>query len=249
MLWPGLVIRIGVWGCPPLAHEKDAIRALGFASSFVPQMVSAGYTNVTCGVTTGTCFTGIVGDPARCEYVVVGHAVNMAARLMGKAVPGTVLCDEHTAERLAQTCGDTQITLDDPREIDVKGAEGIKVYEVTCALPNDEAPTRDCLHPPGEPYLAEDYKLTPMFGRETQLQDVVQEFEKVDGGSTAVRIGVCGPFGIGKTAFGRHVAAALGSFNKVFCSGYELERSRQWIALVPLIEHLLPYSAEVCACL
>ena len=37
------------------------------------------------GVTTGTVYCGNVGSAARCEYCMVGHSVNMAARLMGAA--------------------------------------------------------------------------------------------------------------------------------------------------------------------
>ena len=60
-------VAIAVWGCPPLGHEQDAVRAMSFASQLVRDLDVAGYPGVSCGVTTGTCFTGNVGDAQRCE--------------------------------------------------------------------------------------------------------------------------------------------------------------------------------------
>ena len=40
--------------------------------------------DISCsaGVTTGEVYCGLVGGASRCEYAVLGDAVNMAARLM-----------------------------------------------------------------------------------------------------------------------------------------------------------------------
>ncbi|CAN0346835.1 unnamed protein product, partial [Ectocarpus sp. 12 AP-2014] len=50
------------------------------------------------GVTTGSAFAGVIGAASRQEYAAVGDAVNMSARLMGKAPRNTVLCDASTAK-------------------------------------------------------------------------------------------------------------------------------------------------------
>jgi len=50
------------------------------------------------GVTTGKVFAGVIGPPHRCEFSLLGDTVNLAARLMGKAPFGGVLCDESTYE-------------------------------------------------------------------------------------------------------------------------------------------------------
>ena len=50
------------------------------------------------GVTTGKVFAGVIGPPHRCEFSLLGDTVNLAARLLGKAPFGGVLCDESTYE-------------------------------------------------------------------------------------------------------------------------------------------------------
>lgn len=95
-------VAIAVWGCPPTSSPEDSLRALAF-TAFVNKLLPG---QVACGATTGFCYTGAIGDSERCEYVVVGHAVNMAARLMGKAQLGTALCDAETARSLLQCADD-----------------------------------------------------------------------------------------------------------------------------------------------
>jgi AAA ATPase domain len=63
---------------------------------------------VVVGIATGRTFIGDVGAPGRCEYCLVGDAVNFAARLMGAAMKGAaggtmpIVCDE-TTRKLAQS--------------------------------------------------------------------------------------------------------------------------------------------------
>ena len=69
------------------------------------------------------------------SYVVVGHAVNMSARLMGRASPGEVLCDSPTADRFLHSYATAAVqginlTLGGSREVDVKGGGSVKVFPV-----------------------------------------------------------------------------------------------------------------------
>lgn len=41
-----------------------------------------GVEEVSIGVTTGACYSGVLGHPRRQEYTVMGRKVNKAARLM-----------------------------------------------------------------------------------------------------------------------------------------------------------------------
>lgn len=71
-------VAIGVWGCPPISHRDDTSRAVLAALELRDAL---GPCNI--GIATGSCYCGTVGTPERCEYVVIGNAVNLSARLMG----------------------------------------------------------------------------------------------------------------------------------------------------------------------
>lgn len=55
-----------------------------------------GVEEVSIGVTTGSCYSGVLGHPRRQEYTVMGRKVNKAARLMCY-YPSRVTCDQDTA--------------------------------------------------------------------------------------------------------------------------------------------------------
>eukprot|EP00752_Nemacystus_decipiens_P009643 g8614.t1 len=86
-------VAIVVFGLPPKFHEDNAARGINLGRRLLRQGVQA-----KIGVTTGSAFAGVIGVASRQEYAAVGDAVNMSARLMGKAARNTVLCDATTAK-------------------------------------------------------------------------------------------------------------------------------------------------------
>ena len=75
---------ICIWGLQPLAHSDDASRALfcGFNMINALNKISGTYCNI--GVSSGECFSGVVGPSgSRKEFSVLGDIVNLAARIMG----------------------------------------------------------------------------------------------------------------------------------------------------------------------
>ncbi len=81
------------FGLPPLAHEDDAVRAVGAA-----QQLRDVLGRLACppriGLVTGRAFCGSVGGADRCEYTLLGDVVNLAARLMQAADEARpILCD------------------------------------------------------------------------------------------------------------------------------------------------------------
>jgi predicted ATPase/class 3 adenylate cyclase len=85
----------------PAAHEDDATRAAMAAAQLrLPPAELAFIRETRIGVSMGRTYCGAYGGPTRCTYGVLGHEVNMAARLMQAAESGAVLASA-AAARLA----------------------------------------------------------------------------------------------------------------------------------------------------
>src|SRR4051812_44404000 len=55
--------------------------------------------NASIGVTSGKAYCGNVGSPSRHEFAVMGASTCLSARLMCKAKPQELLCDEEVRSR------------------------------------------------------------------------------------------------------------------------------------------------------
>lgn len=100
---------IAALGLPPMAHEDDPRRGVQAALAVQAALQELNWSGAI-GITTGRAFCGSVGNTTRCEYTMMGDAVNLAARLMqaaGKelsakppenaaALTSSILCDEAT---------------------------------------------------------------------------------------------------------------------------------------------------------
>ncbi|MBF0307282.1 MAG: AAA family ATPase, partial [Alphaproteobacteria bacterium] len=90
---------IAAMGLPGLAHEDDPARAVRAALDMADDLAETDGA-AAIGIATGRAYCGMIGDPRRCEYTIIGDIVNLSARLM-QAAHGGVLCDAATA----QACG------------------------------------------------------------------------------------------------------------------------------------------------
>jgi class 3 adenylate cyclase/tetratricopeptide (TPR) repeat protein len=92
------------------AREDDAIRAglaalriLDVISEYAAEIHAAWLipsVAVRVGINSGRCATGLVGS-AEPQYVALGDPVNVAARLQGRAEPGSIVVGAATASQLA----------------------------------------------------------------------------------------------------------------------------------------------------
>ncbi len=73
----------------PVTHEDDARRAVHCARTLLASLGS----RARIGIASGTLFCGDAGAAERREYTVMGDAVNLAARLLQHATPGSALVD------------------------------------------------------------------------------------------------------------------------------------------------------------
>jgi class 3 adenylate cyclase len=96
-LGDGILVYFGY----PQAHEDDALRAVRTALGIIeatslidspPNMRSA----IRIGIHTGLTVVGDVGIGTRQEYLALGEAPNLAARLQGVAAPDTVVVSAAT---------------------------------------------------------------------------------------------------------------------------------------------------------
>ncbi len=165
----------------PTAHENDPQRAVSAALDLLalpPELDFAGPLQI--GVGQGTMRTGAYGSVTRRTYGVIGDAVNLSARLMQNADPGTVLVAQALQEALRQT-----FEWESLPDIYVKG----KDEPVPVARPRrkKQAPGRAVLYS-GQ-----------LVGREVELRRLIQAIQPVFMRRFAGVVYVHGEPGVGKT--------------------------------------------------
>ncbi|NIM94557.1 MAG: AAA family ATPase [Anaerolineales bacterium] len=118
----------------PITHEDDPIRAVRAAMDIqksakaYAQELGAVVDNfqMRIGINTGSVVIGEVGTDMHVEYLAIGDAVNVAARLQSTAEPGEVVLSEACARMV-----NVEFELKDLGEITVKGkSEPIRAFEL-----------------------------------------------------------------------------------------------------------------------
>ncbi len=172
---------MALFGAPPLAHEDDAVRGVK-ASLEIRALAQKSGMEPAIGITTGQVFAGPVGNEMRYEYTVMGDSVNLAARLMKKAGPGGILCDQTTHRGASQA---VRMEVLDP--IQVKGkSKPVKVFR-----PDDTTLTSKI--------VSGSFRPPPMMaGRTAEARMIDQSIQGLRRGHCSVLL-IEGGAGIGKT--------------------------------------------------
>lgn len=149
----------------PTTHEDDPLRAVKAAldlrdavTEFAARIQATvpGF-QLRIGINTGTVVVGPVGSDQHMEYLAVGDAVNLAARLQAAAAPGGILVSDETLRLVKPS-----VEVRPLGTIPIKGkSEPVSVYEVvglqgTVSIPGPGADTR------------------PLIGRASDLQRLRQ---------------------------------------------------------------------------
>ncbi|CDR97583.1 hypothetical protein, conserved [Babesia bigemina] len=124
----GVVLLIFV-GFPPVYHTDDPVRSVFVGLKIVNDCLKLGLTPGV-GITTGSVWCGTLGNDIRREYTCLGDYVNLAARLMSKAVTSTdhkILVDEATANEAGSI-----LEFNELESVKLKGKEvWVKVFSPT----------------------------------------------------------------------------------------------------------------------
>jgi class 3 adenylate cyclase/tetratricopeptide (TPR) repeat protein len=181
---------VGMFGVPE-AHEDDALRACRAAFEIQEQTARLGIP-VRIGVNTGEV---VAGDAARREMfasgdaVVLGDAVNVAARLEQAAAAGEVLVGE-TTYRLVRAA----VHAEKIEPIQAKGkSDRLRAYRLLAVVAQGALPR------PAGP---------PLVGRSGELARLEDEFEQAARGCRLVTI--VGDAGVGKSRLTAELAARIG---------------------------------------
>ena len=181
-LGDGLLVYFGY----PAAHEDDARRAVQTGLEILAQLQVQSFSqplSVRIGIHTGLVVVGEIGSGEKREQLALGETPNIAARVQGKAEPNTVVISADT-HHLVQSMFAYQAL--GPQEL--KGlSTPLPLYRV---LHQGTAQSRFA--------VAVQAGLTPLVGREEEVELLQRRWERVKAGEGLVIL-LSGEAGIGKS--------------------------------------------------
>jgi class 3 adenylate cyclase/tetratricopeptide (TPR) repeat protein len=194
-------VKILIVGGAPDTTGNDEDRVLLAARAAIEH---EGPLSVRAGINRGRVFSGILGPPYRRTFSIKGDAVNLAARVMGRAGPGQVLATAAVLERARVQFATTPL-----EPFAVKGKS--QLVEASIVGPVDARDRR--------PRARE---RTPLVGRDEELATIDRLLEDARRGVGGV-VDIVGEAGIGKSRLVAEADAhAVGCrVLDVICEAYE----------------------------
>lgn len=204
----------------PVAHDDDAARAVAAARALrAPPHPFV--TGVRIGLAFGQMYAGAYGAATRCTYGVLGPGTNLAARLMARAAPGEIWCDDAIAERARR-----QWRFRALPPVRLKGVAG----EVAVFAPGERVASEAAARPP--------------IGRRRELGRLRGALARLERGAPGVLL-LAGEAGIGKSRLLAALArrAAARGVGVVAGRGDDLAQATPYRAWKPLLAELLDLPA------
>ncbi len=178
----------------PVVHEDDALRAVRAAADLRAQLPELNaelhrdydaVLELRTGVNTGKAVT------AADEWLAVGDAVNVAARLQQVAAPGEILLGSQTVSLVREA-----VTLDLLEPISLKGkSDPAEVHRLVEVLIDKGAPPR--------------HQDAPMIGRAHQLRMIEDAYANVVRERTCCLFTLLGVAGVGKSRLAAEFVSGL----------------------------------------
>jgi predicted ATPase/class 3 adenylate cyclase len=176
----------------PVAHEDHAQRAC-YAALSIQKAIGEHHKKIKedrgvnflmrIGLNSGPVIVGSIGDDLRMDYTAVGDTTNLASRMEGMAMPGTILVARETF-KLARDF----FEFESLGKVELKGKE--KLLEAYKLFKAGEVETRI------EASVAKG--LTRFVGRKNSMAALREALEEAKAGSGQV-VGVVGEAGVGKS--------------------------------------------------
>jgi class 3 adenylate cyclase/tetratricopeptide (TPR) repeat protein len=188
---------VAVFGVP-VAHEDDALRAARAAFELRESLVElneelertwGAHLRIRIGINTGDV---VAGDPASGQSFVSGDVVNVAARLEQGAQPDEILIGADTLPLLE---GAVRVEPVEPLSLRGK-AEAVRAFRLLEVAVGAARVARRLD--------------SPMVGRDIELQQLLDAFERAREGSSCQIITVLGLAGVGKSRLTRELLSRLG---------------------------------------
>eukprot|EP00948_MAST-09A_sp_MAST-9A-sp1_P004237 g4237.t1 len=185
------VLILAAFGLPPFSHVDDSIRALRFAIA-LRKSIKRKWQKSLIGVTTGSCFCGMIGSKTRGEYTLISDHVNMAARLMGiSSSYNGILCDTRTKE-LTETNRASGLKFKGPFSVKVKGKIGKMDVYAPEKISRVEVERK-------KQNVSHKKHLIPIVGRKLPLKRILSAAEQLQTNQKSECVVLQGEEGIGKT--------------------------------------------------
>ena len=192
---------VGTWGGSHHAYEDNQVRALRTALEFAGEV---GDGNLGIGVSTGRTFTGDVVAESSRRFLILGRAINLAARL-ATADPGAeVRCDVDTMMGARRN-----VVFEEQAALHLKGVEGeTRLFRPVASI---------------DPASEDRSGLVGRFHEREVLTTALARLAEGKGGTVVIE----GEAGIGKSALVQHLLLASEPLpiRRLVLRGSSLERS------------------------